>query len=145
LAGDAVRRLDVASSPAAAVGEGACHLRCRGAPPARPESGDTPRRGGAHQPTLVEALARSRRSSGRTREDPLAPVGEMRRGWGGIRGDRQPVGRRRRGAHTRSRRARLFPITAVGWGIRGGAAVGWGIHVAAPGEPGGWGARSPGG
>jgi hypothetical protein len=69
------RRLYVASSPAASVGEGARRLRCRGAPPARPESGDTPRRGGARQPALVEALARSRRSSGRTPEDPLAPAG----------------------------------------------------------------------
>jgi hypothetical protein len=95
LAGDAVRRLDVASSPAASVEEGARRLRCRGAPPARPESGDAPRRGGAHQLALVQARAHSRRRLG-----PSAPAGEMRRGWGdsrrvdaGGRGDRRPAGR----------------------------------------------------
>jgi hypothetical protein len=66
LAGDAVRRLDVASSPAASVGEGARRLRCRGAPLARPESGDAHRRGGARQSALVQARAHSRRRLGRT-------------------------------------------------------------------------------
>jgi hypothetical protein len=87
---DAMQWLNVASSSAASVGEGARRLRCRGAPPhvapARPESGDAPRRGGARQPALVQALARSRRRLGRTREDPSASVGEMRHGgdsrWG---------------------------------------------------------------
>jgi hypothetical protein len=91
LAGDAMRRLDVASSPAASVGEGARRLRCRGAPPARLESGDAPRRGGARQPALAQARAHSRRRMGRTREGPSAPAGEMRRGWGD---SRRPARRR---------------------------------------------------
>jgi hypothetical protein len=84
LAGDAARRLDVASSPEVLVGEGARRLRCRGAPPrVRHHMVGVPVCAPPRvAPARPEALARSRRILGRTRKDHWRRRGRC--GEGGV-------------------------------------------------------------